>query len=40
MAKRERQKIGADGFEKTAKQVAAVEQVIGIEDLAVFTPKG
>jgi hypothetical protein len=40
MAKRERQKIGADGFEKTAKQVAEVEQVIGIEDIAVFTPKG
>lgn len=40
MLKRERQKIGADGFAKTAKQVAEVEQVIGIEDIAVFTPKG
>jgi hemerythrin-like domain-containing protein len=40
MVKRERQKIGVDGFEKTAKQVAEVEQVIGIEDIAVFTPKG
>ena len=40
MAKRERQAIGADGFEKTAKQVAEVERVIGIQDIAVFTPKG
>lgn len=40
MLKRERQKIGADGFGKIAKQVTEVEQVIGIEDIAVFTPKG
>jgi hemerythrin-like domain-containing protein len=39
MARRERQVLGADGFEKTAKQVAEVEQVIGIQDLGVFTPK-
>ena len=39
MAKRERQALGADGFEKTAKQVAEVEQVIGIKDLGMFTPK-
>jgi hypothetical protein len=39
MAKRERQLLGADGFEKVAKQVAEVEQVIGIEDIGVFTPK-
>lgn len=40
MAKRERQAIGADGFEKTAKHVAEVEKVIGIQDIAVFTPRG
>jgi hypothetical protein len=39
MAKRERQVLGADGFEKAAKQVAEVEQVIGIRDIGVFTPK-
>jgi len=39
MVKRERQALGADGFEKVAKQVAEVEQVIGIQDIAVFTPK-
>jgi len=39
MMKRERQAVGADGFEKVAKQVAEVEQVIGIEDIGVFTPK-
>ncbi len=39
MAKLERQRIGADGLEKTAKLVAEVEQVIGIGDIAVFTPK-
>lgn len=39
MAKRERQALGADGFEKTAKTVAEVEKVIGLEDLGVFTPK-
>jgi hemerythrin-like domain-containing protein len=39
MLKRERQAIGADGFEKTAKQIAEVEQVIGIRDIGVFTPK-
>lgn len=39
MMKRERQAVGADGFEKVAKQVAEVEQVIGIRDIGVFTPK-
>ncbi len=39
MVKRERQVLGADGFEKAAKQVAEVEQVIGIRDIGVFTPK-
>jgi hemerythrin-like domain-containing protein len=39
MAKRERQVLGADGFEKVAKQVAEVEKVIGIQDIGVFTPK-
>jgi hypothetical protein len=39
MDKRERQAFGADGFEKTAKKVADVEKVIGIEDIGVFTPK-
>jgi hypothetical protein len=39
MMKRERQAVGADGLEKIAKQVAEVEQVIGIEDIGVFTPK-
>ena len=39
MAKRERQVVGADGFEKVAKQVAEAEAVIGIQDIAVFTPK-
>lgn len=39
MAKREREKFGADGFEKVAKKVAEVEKVIGVYDLEVFTPK-
>jgi hemerythrin-like domain-containing protein len=39
MMKRERQAVGADGFEKVAKQVAEVEKVIGIQDIGVFTPK-
>lgn len=39
MMKRERQAVGADGFEKTAKQVAEVEGVLGIKDIGVFTPK-
>jgi hypothetical protein len=39
MMKRERQAAGADGFDKVAKQVAEVEQVIGIQDIGVFTPK-
>ena len=39
MDKRERQAFGTDGFEKTAKKIAEVEKVIGIEDIGVFTPK-
>src|SRR5262249_27152744 len=39
MEKRERQKFGADGFEKMAKKVAEVEKVIGLYDIDVFTPK-
>ena len=39
MEKRERERFGADGFEKVAKKVAEVEKVIGIYDLDVFTPK-
>jgi hemerythrin-like domain-containing protein len=39
MEKRERQRFGADGFEKIAKKVAEVEKVIGVYDLEVFTPK-
>jgi hemerythrin-like domain-containing protein len=39
MDRRERQKFGADGFEKVAKKVAEVETVIGVHDLEVFTPK-
>jgi hypothetical protein len=39
MEKRERHAFGADGFEKTAKKVAEIETVIGLHDLAVFTPK-
>lgn len=39
MEKRERQRFGADGFEKIAKKVAEVEKVIGVHDLEVFTPK-
>jgi hemerythrin-like domain-containing protein len=39
MMKRERQAVGADGLEKTAKQVAEVEKVIGLEDIGIFTPK-
>jgi hypothetical protein len=39
MARRERQAVGADGFEKVAKQLDKVEQVIGIRDIGMFTPK-
>jgi hemerythrin-like domain-containing protein len=39
MDKRERQALGGDGFEKTAKTMAEVEKVIGLEDIGVFTPK-
>lgn len=40
MEKNERQAFGADGFEKVAKKVHAIEKSIGLGDLDVFTPKG
>jgi hemerythrin-like domain-containing protein len=36
--KKEHQLFGEDGFEMMAKKVAALEQLIGIGDLAQFTP--
>ena len=35
---REHQMFGADGFEKTLDQVAALERQLGIDDLGRFTP--
>lgn len=37
--KKERQLFGEDGFEMMAKRVAGLEQQIGINDLAQFTPR-
>ncbi len=37
--KQEHQKFGEDGFEKMRDRVAALEQKIGIHDLALFTPR-
>jgi hypothetical protein len=34
----ERRKFGEDGFESYVARVAAVEQSLGIHDLARFTP--
>jgi len=31
--------FGDEGFEKTVEQVAAIEKQLGIDDLALFTPK-
>jgi hemerythrin-like domain-containing protein len=37
--KKEHQLFGEDGFEMMAKRVAGLEQQIGIDDLAQFTPR-
>ena len=37
--KKEHQLFGEDGFEKMAHRVASLEQAIGINDLAQFTPR-
>jgi len=37
--KKEHQMFGADGFETMVHRVAALEQSIGIADLAQFTPR-
>jgi len=39
LEKRETEKFGADGFEKIAKKVEALEKRLGINDLSQFTPK-
>lgn len=39
LEKSETEKFGADGFEKVAKKVEALEKRIGINDLSQFTPK-
>ncbi|WP_428665859.1 hemerythrin domain-containing protein [Reyranella sp.] len=39
LAKDESEKLGAEGFDKMAKKVEALEKRIGIHDLGVFTPK-
>jgi hemerythrin-like domain-containing protein len=39
LEKSENEKFGADGFEKVAKRVEALEKRIGINDLSQFTPK-
>jgi hemerythrin-like domain-containing protein len=36
---REHEILGQDGFEKAVQQVAALENMIGISDLAQFTPR-
>jgi hemerythrin-like domain-containing protein len=36
--RKEHQKFGADGFEMMVHRVAALEQLLGINDLAQFTP--
>jgi len=35
---RERKVLGADGFEGAVKEVARIEEALGIHDLARFTP--
>jgi hypothetical protein len=37
--KKEHQLFGSDGFEMMAKRIASLEQQIGIDDLAQFTPR-
>jgi hemerythrin-like domain-containing protein len=39
LEKRETEKFGADGFEKVAKKVEALEKRLGINDLTQFSPK-
>lgn len=39
LEKSETEKFGADGFEKVAKTVEALEKRLGINDLSQFTPK-
>jgi hemerythrin-like domain-containing protein len=39
LEKQESEKLGADGFEKAAKKIEALEQKIGTHDLSQFTPK-
>ncbi|TMJ32154.1 MAG: hemerythrin domain-containing protein [Alphaproteobacteria bacterium] len=39
LEKSETEKFGADGFEKVAKKVEALEKRLGINDLSQFTPK-
>ena len=39
LEKDEVEKLGKDGFDKTAKKVEALEKRIGINDLSQFTPK-
>ncbi len=39
MEKAERNKFGADGFEKMVKKVAAIEKRIGTNDISQYTPK-
>ena len=37
--KKEHQLFGEDGFEKNVEEVARIEKILGIYDLATFTPK-
>jgi hypothetical protein len=37
--KKENLLFGSDGFEMMARRVAVLEQTIGIDDLAQFTPR-
>ena len=39
LEKAEAEKLGADGFEKAAKKVAAIEKNLGTHDLSQFAPK-
>jgi hemerythrin-like domain-containing protein len=39
LEKSETEKFGADGFEKVAKKIEALEKRLGIDDLSQFTPK-
>ena len=39
LEKAEAEKLGADGFEKAAKKIGAIEKNLGTHDLSQFTPK-